>query len=89
MISPKCKKKNVYVVNTPLSWSVPKEVRTLKEAKKIVRRDLELELFKIVAPCIVQFDKRKREYFAAEMKLTDIELAKKIHKVYEKYKTHI
>lgn len=89
MISAKCEKKNVYVVNTGCWWGTKQEAKTLKEAKKIVRADLRMELRCAIMPCIQQFDKRKREYITAEWKLSDIELAKKIHKLYEKYKEHI
>ena len=88
MISAKCKKKNVYIVNTGLySWK--QEASTIKEAKEIVRMDFQMELAGIVQPCINQFDKRRREYITAEVKLTEIEVAKKIHKLYEKYKEYI
>ena len=88
MISAKCEKKNVYVINTGLSRYKP-EAKTLKQAKAIVRKDLEHELRWTIIPCIEQFDKRRKEYITAEAKLSDIELAKKIHKLYEKYKEYI
>ncbi len=88
MISAKCEKKNVYVINTGRSRYKP-EAKTLKQAKAIVRQDLEHELRWTIIPCIEQFDKRRREYIMAEEKLSDIELAKKIHKIYERYKEHI
>lgn len=88
MISAKCEKKNVYVVNTGC-WRWKREAKTLKEAKTMVKSDLEMELRCAILPCIEQFDKRRREYITAEVKLSDIELAKKIHKLYEKYKEHI
>ena len=89
MISAKCEKKNVYIVDTKRSKWCKREAKTLKEAKSIVREDLEMELLCTIMPCIEQFDKRRREYITAEVKLSDIELAKKIHKIYERYKEHI
>lgn len=88
MISPKCEKKNVYVVNTGC-WNGPLHAETLKEAKQLVKDDLRHEIYRIIFPCIKQFDKRRWQYITAEVKLTDIKVAKEIHKLYEKYKEHI
>ena len=88
MISPKSEKKNVYVVNTGC-WGWKREANTLKEAKEIVREDLRHEIYRIIFPCIEQFDKRRWQYLTAEAKLTDVKVAKEIHKLYEKYKEHI
>ena len=89
MISAKCEKKNVYVVDTKRSKWCKTEVKALKQAKAVVRSDLEHELRWTIIPCIEQFDKRRREYIIAEEKLSDIELAKQIHKIYERYKEYI